>query len=318
VRWIGLTGFVGVILLLGARQMPVFLALAAGGLAMIVSGLIQSWRTGWSLRWLGVVAFSAVVLQGVLGGLRVVWAQDELGVFHAALAQAFLVLLGVIAMMTGRRWVTGSGGEPLGALPDAAAKPPVMPVGIARLLLLTTVLIFVQLLIGAMMRHQHAGLAIPDFPLAYGHVWPDLSAEAVARYNQQRVETVAVNPITSFQIQLQMAHRILAVVVVGLVLWVSLRLLQVTPRGQLIRRLAGVWMMLIVVQFGLGAWTIWSGKAADIASLHVMGGALSLVTGGLMCVISGRFRASEANGRARVTPDVCVSLPGQEAGAGAK
>src|SRR4051794_41595724 len=35
------------------------------------------------LRWLGVAAFFAVVLQGVLGGLRVVLYKDEIGIFHA-------------------------------------------------------------------------------------------------------------------------------------------------------------------------------------------------------------------------------------------
>src|SRR5712671_3097399 len=45
------------------------------------------------LRRLGVIAFFAVVVQGVLGGLRVVWLKDELGIFHAALAQLFFVLV---------------------------------------------------------------------------------------------------------------------------------------------------------------------------------------------------------------------------------
>jgi cytochrome c oxidase assembly protein subunit 15 len=35
------------------------------------------------LRWLGVAAFFAVVLQGVLGGLRVTLLKDEIGIFHA-------------------------------------------------------------------------------------------------------------------------------------------------------------------------------------------------------------------------------------------
>src|SRR5260370_10509677 len=37
------------------------------------------------LRWLGIVAFLAVVLPGVLGGLRVVFFKDELGIVHATL-----------------------------------------------------------------------------------------------------------------------------------------------------------------------------------------------------------------------------------------
>jgi heme a synthase len=54
------------------------------------------------------------------------------------------------------------------------------------------------------------GPGIPDFPLAYGKIWPDTSADAVAHYNADRVEVVAVNPITAFQIELQMVHRMVA------------------------------------------------------------------------------------------------------------
>src|SRR6476661_5478925 len=45
------------------------------------------------VRRLGFVALGAVILQGILGGLRVTMLKDEIGVFHALLAQAFLALL---------------------------------------------------------------------------------------------------------------------------------------------------------------------------------------------------------------------------------
>src|SRR5438046_6162775 len=56
------------------------------------------------LRWLGVLALVAVILQGVLGGLRVTWMKDELGIFHAALAQLYFALLCAIALFTSRWW----------------------------------------------------------------------------------------------------------------------------------------------------------------------------------------------------------------------
>src|SRR6202021_2035629 len=76
-----------------------------------------------------------------------------------------------------------------------------------------------QLLLGATMRHQHAGLAIPDFPLAYHKLWPPLDANSIAVYNSQRVETAGENPITAFQIVLQMAHRFVALLIFCLVLF---------------------------------------------------------------------------------------------------
>src|SRR5207253_6446569 len=85
----------------------------------------------------------------------------------------------------------------------------------AWLLPMTTLLILMQLILGATMRHQHAGLAIPDFPLAYGKVWPPMDPASVTQYNQQRHEITAVNPITAVQIGLQMAHRLMALLICG-------------------------------------------------------------------------------------------------------
>jgi hypothetical protein len=56
-----------------------------------------------------------------------------------------------------------------------------------NLALAATALIFLQLGLGATMRHEHAGLAIPDFPLAYGKILPDTSAASIAAINQARV-----------------------------------------------------------------------------------------------------------------------------------
>jgi cytochrome c oxidase assembly protein subunit 15 len=279
-RWAGVAVGVAVLVLLGIRQMPVYLALAVLAVMAMGLGLWLSRRERWSLRWLGMVAFAAVVLQGVLGGLRVVWIKDELGIFHGTLAQLFLLLLVLLALRTSRWWSAGD--RPVNHAQACAS--------LRGVLLATTLLILAQLALGATMRHQHAGLAIPDFPLAYGAVWPDTSAEAVARYNQRRVELVAQNPITAFQIHLQMVHRVLASAIVGLVISSAVMVWRRFGRGHVLRHWSGVWLALIGVQFTLGAWTIWSNKAADIASLHVVTGSLCLAVGGLLCVVAERFR----------------------------
>jgi cytochrome c oxidase assembly protein subunit 15 len=164
------------------------------------------------------------------------------------------------------------------------------------LLLFATILIFLQLVLGATMRHQHAGLAIPDFPLAYGKLWPAMDVDSIAGYNARRIETTAANPITAFQVGLQMAHRLMALAIlicVGAVAWSARRWsarFSVSDGGNNLKvglqRLAFGWLGLILVQAGLGAWTIWSNKAADVATAHVLAGALSLVTGTLGCIIA--------------------------------
>ncbi len=236
------------------------------------------------LRWLGIAAFVAVVFQGVLGGLRVVLFKDEIGIFHATLAQLFFGLVCAIALFTSNWWVN------LPALMPASQRK------LGRVFLVTTVLIFLQLILGATMRHQHAGLAIPDFPLAYGKIWPATDASSIAAYNARRVEVTAANSITAFQVTLQMVHRIMALMIFAGVSVVAWRVKNgaETLNSPILRRLASVWVCLILVQIALGAWTIWSNKAADVATAHVLVGALSLVTGMAGSIICFRRLAGVA------------------------
>jgi len=260
--------------------------LAGIGGVVLLAGMVwvKNAPPGGRLPALGWAAFWLVQLQGLLGGLRVVLDAHVLGdvrlgtafgIFHGCLGQAFLVLTAILALQTSRWWRRGSGLERGATLPDG---------GLNRWFLFATVLISLQLLIAATMRHQHAGLAIADFPRAYGQWWPDMSASAVAGYNARRVEVTVDNPITAFQIGLQMTHRIVALLIAGAVGICFAKTRSGTPG----RRLASAWLGLILMQIGLGAWTIWSNKAADVATAHVVVGALSLVTGALGCLICFR------------------------------
>ena len=145
------------------------------------------------------------------------------------------------------------------------------------------------------MRHQHAGLAIPDFPLAYGRLWPAMDAASVAHYNAQRIETVAMNPITGFQISLQMAHRALAVLIFGAVAGCAYLSRRWCGIGSISSRLALTWFGLVLAQALLGAATIWSDKAADIATAHVVIGALSLAAGAMLSIISFREPSADVS-----------------------
>jgi heme a synthase len=257
------------------------------------------------VRWLGVLAVFAVVLQGVLGGLRVVLLKDAIGVFHAALAQSFLVLMCLLALLTSRRWRN---------LPDAVPAVPDHS-GIRNFPLIATLLIFSQLVLGAIMRHQHAGLAIPDFPLAYHKLWPPMDPASVTAFNQNRIEVEGLNPITAFQIGLQMVHRIVAMLIL-----ISVALCAFATRRRLsarhpLSRISLAWLGLIFLQVLLGAFTIWSNKAADVATAHVVTGALSLVAGTMLTIISFRVLIP-ARVAASAVPDPARS--GLAAASGAK
>jgi len=252
-------------------------------------GLLTMILAAWLLaveprRWvknLGVIAFVAVCVQGLLGGLRVSLFKDEIGIFHAMLAQSFFCLLGVITIATSSRFLRGGWDV---FLPDPILK---------KLATLSTVLIFVQLSLGATMRHEHAGLAIPDFPLAYGGLLPDTSASALEAINSQRKANDLV-PTSAIQIWIQMAHRAVAICILLAVTAVAYR----TYRSTVARRASlwsSAWLLMILCQVLLGAWTIWSNKAADVATTHMALGALSLFLGVIFCfrlhrgVQAGRF-----------------------------
>ena len=259
-----------------------------------------------TLRRLGWCAFGLVQFQGLLGGLRVVLFKDQIGIVHAALAQLFFLLVCAIALLTSRWW------NEQFKIQNSKFKIQTL----RHLFLFTAILIFLQLLLGATMRHQHAGLAISDFPLAHGQLWPDTSADAVAHYNQQRTEISGINPITAFQIQLQMAHRLMAVLIlfaVAACAWKAQRWssrfsvsgaadnLKVELQPRVLARLSLVWLGLILVQACLGAATVLWNKPADIATAHVLVGALSLATGAMLCIISART-LENSGGETSVSP----------------
>jgi heme A synthase len=66
-------------------------------------------------------------------------------------------------------------------------------------------------------------------------------------------------------------------------------------------RLSWFWLGLTLFQVGLGAATIWTNKAADVATAHVLVGALALTIGALWCAIA--FRVSVAAVYDRRTKD---------------
>ena len=157
-------------------------------------------------RWiktLGWVSLGAVVLQGVLGGLRVTLLKDEIGIFHACLAQAFFGLLVIIALATSSLWPR------LAERPMASFAAPVS--GAFRNRHHRTLFTDSSAL-GATMRHQHRDLSIMDFPLAYGQIIPATDSATMARINQAR-DAQALSDVSAGQIWLQMVHRFVAAII---------------------------------------------------------------------------------------------------------
>lgn len=232
------------------------------------------------VRRLGLVLLIGVILQGVLGGLRVTLYKDELGIFHAIIAQTFFALLLIFSAVTSCAFIKGKWmGD------ESAAK--------LRWLALTgVVLIYFQLIVAATMRHAHLGLAIPDFPTAYGNFLPDLSQTSLATINAGRLSQ-GMMPTTAAQILLQLVHRGGALLLMGVVLLLMIRARELLSQKHWVHRWSLVWALLLVLQATLGAWTIWSNKAADVATAHMALGALML--GGSILMAFRLFVANRQN-----------------------
>jgi cytochrome c oxidase assembly protein subunit 15 len=237
------------------------------------------------VRKLGVIALAGVILQGILGGLRVTMMKDEIGIFHACVAQAFLGLLVVIALVTINFW-RGLANQSIDLQKFAALK---------ALAIAITLAIYVQLALGATMRHQHRDLSILDFPTANGAWIPDTSAAALAKVNAWR-DARGLSDVTAFQIWLQMVHRFLAFIITVAVIALALRVWRDAPRFAALKRLSILWVALVIFQIALGAWTIWSNKAADVATAHVALGAIMLSFGVSISAICRRILAVSLNG----------------------
>jgi cytochrome c oxidase assembly protein subunit 15 len=123
------------------------------------------------------------------------------------------------------------------------------------LTVVTTAAIYVQILLGAIVRHTGSGLAIPDFPLAFGRLVP---------------------PFFTQQIAIQYAHRLGALTVTLFALWTAAAVMRRHGGEPWLARPAVGLASALVVQILLGAETIWSGRAVVPATLHVAGGAVIL------------------------------------------
>jgi len=255
------------------------IASGVGLLTVILAVLLWFAEPRRWVRVLGYIAVAAVIVQGVLGGLRVVLIKDEIGIFHGMLAQAYISLLVVIAIALSKAFATGG------------ARWRWHAPGLLRWAVTLSILVYLQLAVGAAMRHEHAGLAVHDFPLAYGQLWPSIGPQQLEAINAQRIASGEV-PTTLVNIHVHMLHRLMAVLIFAGIVAYAWR----ARRAAMGVRIASRWwVVLVVTQIGLGAWTVLSDKAADITTAHVAVGALTLFLGVTQCFLIAAFspRAAE-------------------------
>ncbi|QOV91315.1 COX15/CtaA family protein [Humisphaera borealis] len=299
------------------RVSHAFVVALGAALVLGVASLARHREPRRWLRWVCVGVLAAVIFQGVLGGLRVVLVELDLAVIHGCFAQAFFCFVAFVILATSRLWDRLANvlstdaptpvSERIHEYPDpltrgtaTAGRPTAesgvldyvrpgvfnsasnfhVPRSFARLAVVAVAVVYLQLIIGATMRHYDAGLAIPDLPLHYGKVLPPTNDTTLAEANLMRANSGSpdLRPVTLTQIWFHVGHRagaVLVTIVLGLLIWRSLRDRELHFAA---RNPALILIPLLLTQLTLGILTVLLHKPADIASLHVAVGALVLVT----------------------------------------
>jgi heme a synthase len=253
----------------GHRMIATFVGILMTTLAIWI------WRVE-KRRWVKTLALAgllAVITQGVLGGLTVLYLLPTwISVSHATLAQSFFSLTIVLSLVTSRFW--------------HEHRPEELPlVRKTRFLAVaTTGVILLQLVLGGLVRHTDSALAIPDVPLTYGNLLPPFSVDGMAGINQERIEW-DLPPVSFGQIWVQFAHRVGALLVIVVALMNVLHVLG-TYKDAKLREPAVLLLALMAMQVLLGALTVWTGKGVQIATSHVALGALLLAVSVVLSIRS--------------------------------
>ena len=223
--------------------------LVAGGLVLLFG--LSTWLAKtptqdqpWIFR-ACLAGLGLLIVQSIFGGLTVIYRlPDLISTTHLGLAFIFLALVTVLASATGPLKTFES---PLGETTNR----------ITILASASAALIFVQSLIGGLVRHMDAGMACPDAPLCLGELVP---------------------PLVNSTITLHFTHRLIGIVAALLIIGLSIWILRVSAPKPL-RLLGLLAAALVVTQVIIGFVSVLTSLAVIPVSLH------TLIAAGLLATL---------------------------------
>ena len=223
--------------------------LVAGGLVLLFG--LSTWLAKtptqdqpWIFR-ACLAGLGLLIVQSIFGGLTVIYRlPDLISTTHLGLAFIFLALVTVLASATGPLKTFES---PLGETANR----------ITILASAGAALIFVQSLIGGLVRHMDAGMACPDAPLCLGELVP---------------------PLVNSTITLHFTHRLIGIVAALLIIGLSVWILRASAPKPL-RLLGLLAAALVVTQVIIGFVSVLTSLAVIPVSLH------TLIAAGLLATL---------------------------------
>ncbi len=219
-----------------------------------------------TVKLLGFFALFLVIIQGVLGGLTVIYKLPlVVSASHGVLAQTFLCITLMIAYSQSREWSERDQSRVRGAESEVFSWAIVL-LG----------LVFMQLIVGAVMRHLEAGLAVLDFPRMAGAFFPTINSDMLALINNKR-SALNMPAVDAMQVAIHILHRVGALIVFvatcGFLVVAKGKWAELSPR---VRMAVHLYVFALLAQISLGIFSVLSLREPVLTSLHVVTGAALL------------------------------------------
>lgn len=225
------------------------------GTLTIVLAILGTRQPDRQLERLAFAALFLVIVQGVFGGITVLYQlPTAISTAHLSIAMLFFSLV---------LWMTL---KSYPAMARNSIKLPARP-----WILVMTLLIYGQIILGALVRHTGASVACPDLPFCYGMLWP-----------------IGLHPAA----QLHMLHRWSAVLVALVVLSTCFFVLQQSAEESRLRFFALNAVLLVFLQIALGSASVLTQMNMAVVTGHLAGGVLLLGTAVTMCFLTRRKAAA--------------------------
>ena len=220
-----------------------------------------SYEPKW-LKKLGYFVLATVILQGLFGGITVLFfLPPPVSILHGILAQTFFIMTIVLAY-----------GLSIERTKRVEKK---WPKGLQKGAIIIGGFIYIQLILGALMRHTGSGMAIPDFP-TMGGVWiPTFSDNMINNINAILFD-LNLDMVSRNQVMIHFIHRFGAAVVTGAIGYYVFRYHSFLKRHQLPNMTLWLMVIIVIIQITLGVATVLSERSPYIASFHVVTGAVLL------------------------------------------
>ena len=208
------------------------------------------------------VSLILVITQGLLGGITVIFfLPPSISILHGVLAQTFFVSTIFIAysLSDSRR---------------SKGKTP-YPLFIRRATVTITLLVFIQLILGALMRHTSSGLAIPDFPKMGGLWIPTFSENMINNINVELFDN-NLDMVSKWQVIIHFLHRLGALIIVLALGSFIYKFRNAVKKNSTEAKALMAISIILTVQISLGAATVITERLPFVASFHVVTGAALL------------------------------------------